>query len=120
MPGAFTGVNMRRDRMMTVLGFGLVTLWSTVVAQNPPQTPDTSRISQRVIEIRPRIKVEEPTVIAFAKSHADTSHVGIEAHREIAERLGFAFTVAIGERPSVLDTRYNAMQYVPEDASAGF
>jgi hypothetical protein len=40
--------------------------------------------------------------------------------RKVAERLGFDFVVSMGSRPMVLDVRYNAVHYLPNDVRAGF
>lgn len=91
-----------------------------IAAQEPhPRQPDTAAQQPRILDLQPRVRVEEPTVVAFTRRVTDPTDTLFASYRRLAEELGFSFVVT-STRPIVLDVRYNAVHYVPEGVPAGF
>ena len=86
-------------------------------AQVPSPQVDTLR--QRVI-LPPRIRVEQPTVIALADWGVQSDDSAFIPFRAVAAKRGFDFAVAAGRRTTILDVPGYAVHHVPADVREGF
>ena len=102
--------------MRALLSVAVLSIVPLSVGAQQPQKPQV-----RTYLISPQIRVDRPTVVGFSRGPSDSAQTVFAKFQAVAEQLGFEFVRSTArELPIVLDVRYNAVHYVPEDASAGF
>lgn len=108
-------------RIFASVGIPLLVLSSVSsnsLAQQPAPVDTTAR---RVTISPPPVQVHAPMVLALVSdSLVGELDSAFKAARQVAESLGFAFTVSRARRLSLVDPRNAALYYLPSDVQRGY
>ena len=107
-------------RFRLAVAFTAITIAPVAGQERQVSRPGSAALKYPFLRIPPRVAVQAPTVIAFARTPDQLDSSLTAEVRGVAAGLGFDFAVVVGSHRVITDVRYYAIHYVPDDVTVGF